>query len=355
MVFFRNMNPPDQLLAKAANIYAGAEQFAAAIAIDTSRVVQQPHNSEIWTRLGINFMRLSQETAVLAHIQLAISCLKRAVYEDKRNTVAMQYLDVIQDKAPLPRDVFEKEKVFNHSPELLLAVIQFKTELFVEATRKLPNWEDRMILMGLLGEQGNAAYLPVLIDAIDNDPNRDVKMAAMKRLSLYPDVPIVRECIERFIRGGEFWDIEPYTSYTLKAMRNEWANNLLQAIDAMEQPADANQLTPFVQVTSSEPLGEFADNLAAILKAHPSATLNEQLYTNLYLFEGANNGFFIRPNPHGGYNVYGFAGDTGTKPQIQDLMNITQTLFESLKANGTYSLFLFQNPDTKLDEYQAKS
>jgi hypothetical protein len=80
------------------------------------------------------------------------------------------------------------------------------------------NASDRMSVIMVIGDTGNSKYFPFLKYAILNDPDINVKFAALKRIHLFKDNDEVVPMLTKMKSDGGGQTYEPYFSMALSRL-----------------------------------------------------------------------------------------------------------------------------------------
>jgi putative membrane-bound dehydrogenase-like protein len=86
---------------------------------------------------------------------------------------------------------------------------------------------DRLSLIDLLGQLGRPADLPLLLDLLGSDPDRDIQLAALAALSAFHEPGIARAVLGQYRKASA---LVRERMLGLLAMRPEWAAALLDAV-----------------------------------------------------------------------------------------------------------------------------
>ena len=84
---------------------------------------------------------------------------------------------------------------------------------FAEFPTLIP--EERMKVIMILGDSGNVEYFPFIKYAIQEDPDINVKFAALKRIHRFKNVPETESILTGLKGSGEGQKLEPYFSMAL--------------------------------------------------------------------------------------------------------------------------------------------
>lgn len=219
----------DVALERAAVTLLNAGVWAQAAALFAILAERKPSYTMAWYGLSNALLQHSIQHRDLECLKSAYRCALRSLREDAENLMAAELLDGMRQRTPL-RDLGAGGlSPYADSAYVLTRGFLSQDRLF-SALDGLPTWTERMQLVMFLGDQYDESFVPLLSHALGNDPNKDVRMAAMKRLRPWGAHPAVREACERVVASGTWAEIEPYFTMGLRGMRAEWANALVASL-----------------------------------------------------------------------------------------------------------------------------
>ena len=211
--------------------------FAAAAGAFCRVIRVEPSYSMAWYGLANALFTLAGQKRDVALLQDAASAAKRAVEIDPGNKLAGELLDVIGRRTPLSPDEIASAPTFSAIPAELNARIGFTDSTFTDAMRGLVPEGARMQIVMWLGTLDEPCAKEILLAALD-DADRDVRMAALKRLDAKDDEPRVAEKLQQLAFSDNRKENEPYLSMALTrfaeaaADSTHWAARALQAISS---------------------------------------------------------------------------------------------------------------------------
>jgi hypothetical protein len=296
------------MLDQAAWIFVEQEQFTAATGVLAALAERDPNYQIVWTALGRCLMALAGQAndskSFLTRLILAISCVKRALVQHPHDTSNIDWLEQIRQNSPLTEKQFSEIEPFKDDFLFLLASVNFKPEILISATRAIAQWEKRTQIIMFLGSQYPPAFLPILIDAIDNDPHPDVVMAALKRIAPFYEQEVVRHCLERLIRGNRWQQYHPYPLMALEQIPAPWAVELRKLISEDEVgewqkiPIPAPQSTVSIYIGTEDTINKVAEQLTTVLgiENRPPNRMDEFHYMYTFSFEDPKRWLHIQQN-----------------------------------------------------------
>lgn len=228
---------PKSGLENAGLLFSQQARYLCAISCFAELATLEPTYDMAWYGLGNALYSLSGERRDLEILQLSLACVRRTLAENKNHDMALELEGWISRQTPLSREIFQTCQAYPHSPDAIAATLGFNTQTLLEAWHNLNTPQTRMQMVIWLAPQYASHVGELLLTAL-SDPNKDVQLAALKRIYPWGDQQKVQYQITTLVDSDAYLTLEPYVSRAIHQISHThpatqgWAMILQRKISA---------------------------------------------------------------------------------------------------------------------------
>ncbi|WP_339138139.1 MAG: hypothetical protein WGN25_07945 [Candidatus Electrothrix sp. GW3-4] len=234
-----------QMLEEAAYIFLNKKMYISATGVFTTLVTENPRSSMGWYGIANALYCLAagdmkmNKLSWMNRITLGYQCILRSIEEDQDNKYAKELCHWMVTKSPLRDEDVSELQPFHDALKLIRKVAGFNANTLIENFQQHASMMRMKIIMCFEGIEEQ--YVGDLFVSALSDPDKDVKMAALKRIGMWGNREEVRSTLEEMV-ASEAWDeLGPYPSMGIWAVQarypeyKDWSAPLLEKIRSAEE------------------------------------------------------------------------------------------------------------------------
>jgi hypothetical protein len=186
----------------------------------------EPKNTMLWYGLGDSLCHISIQTGKKDLYAIGLSCVKTSYTLDSNNKYASAMLERMKKNPEIGAEFIEQLTVadLNLSSKF---IVDISNKKFISYFNELKHPNSKLKLIMLLGDTKNIKFYDLLKHCVLNDPDQNIRFAALKRISYFQSQRLKEEIFDKIIERNDIENYEPYFSIVLSSIGEDWTSEFI--------------------------------------------------------------------------------------------------------------------------------
>jgi hypothetical protein len=224
-----------QMLEQLGYLFLNKEMNVSAAGLFSTLVKNKPDSTMGWYGIANSLYRISLIEKDLNKLKIGVQCVLRSIDEDENNEFAKELHQWMITRTPLKDKSTSNILRFNGDSKIITELIGFNGKILISDFQNIESWEERMQIIMFLENNKEEYAGDLYLHALD-DPNNDVKMAALKRIGFWGNKNEVRDILVEMVESKAWDDVGHYLGMAINRVKiyypeyEEWAEPLLKIV-----------------------------------------------------------------------------------------------------------------------------